>query len=215
VEMELEALSKHPEARCVYSNVRIIDGDGRLMKVRDEETQPSGDIFVYVARRKFGLLRSMVIDYTLLQELGFLDERFPKYDGFDLTVRLAKQCQFAYVSEPLVEYRVHSDSDSKGLKAKEHLHDLQGIYKKMLPLLTDLPIVERKEISKIWSRTLFKWRARHAIESGQKLRSLLMTLWAIVKGHAKRRDLREIICLIRNYSKRSKYKKKSSSLSSS
>ena len=197
IEKEMDALLKHPQASCVYSNISIIDAQGRPMKIRDQEIQPSGDIFFHVALREFGLLRSMLIDFSALQDVGLLDERFPKYDGYDLTVRLAKRCQFAYVSEPLLEYREYPNSDSRSLKAKDHLKDLQGIYKKMLPLLTDLSVENRKEVSTIWSRILFKLRVRDAVEFGGKTKALFVTLLAMAKGRANRRDLRWAIRLIR------------------
>ncbi|MEP0812124.1 glycosyltransferase family 2 protein [Trichocoleus sp. ST-U2] len=157
LERELAALQKNPAAKCVYSNLLFIDAQGKPINLRDREEQPSGDIFHYVAKGTFGILRSMVIDYSLLQKVGFMDERFPKYDGFDLTVRLAKQAQFAYVSEALVEKREYPTSDSKRLAAEEHLHDLEGIYEKILPLLEDIPIAEKRNIQEIWSQYLRYW----------------------------------------------------------
>lgn len=197
VEKELDALSKHPDARCIYSNINIIDAQGQQTGVRDQEIQPSGDIFFHVVRSKFGLLRSMLINFSALQDVGLLDERFPKYDGYDLTVRLAKRYQFVYISDPLVAYREYPNSDSRGLKAKDHLKDLQGIYKKMLPLLADLSVEDRKEVSTIWTRILFKLCVRDALEFGGKTKALFVAFLAMVKGRAKRRDLRWAIRLIR------------------
>jgi len=193
---EIEALQQHAQARCVYSDVSFIDAEGQSMGTRDEEEQPSGDVFVYVARGEFGLLRSMLIDYNLLQKVGFLDARFPKYDGFELTVRLAKRGQFIYLPEPLVEYRVHPASDSRGLKTRDRLHDLEGIYRKMLPLLSDVPESERKEIMTTWSRLLFEFRIREAMEGGKKAKAFLMTLLAIPRGSANRDHIRNVAALV-------------------
>jgi glycosyltransferase involved in cell wall biosynthesis len=171
LQRELEALQKYPAASCVYSNLLFIDSNGQSLYIRDQEEQPSGDIFAYVAQGTFGLLRSMVIDYNLLQEVGFLDERFPKYDGFDLTVHLAKRSQFAYVQEPLVEKREYPSSDSKSLKAKEHLHDLEGIYKKMLPYLENLPVIQKKSITEQWVHRLSQLQISDSLEQDNTLES--------------------------------------------
>jgi glycosyltransferase involved in cell wall biosynthesis len=168
---ELEALHKYPAASCVYSNLLFIDSNGQSLYIRDREEQPSGDIFTYVVQGTFGLLRSMVIDYALLQEVGFLDERFPKYDGFDLTVHLAQRGRFAYIQEPLVEKREYASSDSKSVKAKEHLHDLEGIYKKMLPYLENMPVLQKKSITEIWVQRLSQLRIRDALERSNTLES--------------------------------------------
>jgi glycosyltransferase involved in cell wall biosynthesis len=196
IEKEKEALQRYPHVGCVYSDVRFINAEGQPMGSRDEEGQPSGDVFVYIARGKFGLLRSMLIDYDLLQEVGFLDVRFPKYDGFELTVRLAKRGQFVYVPEPLVEYRVHPSSDSRGLKTKDHLHDLEGIYSKMLSWLSDLPDSERKEIMAAWSRRIAEFRIREAMEEGEKAKAFLMALVAMSRGFADRNHLGNVAALV-------------------
>ncbi len=171
LEREMETLQNYPVARCVYSNVSIIDAKGFPMGLRDKEDQPFGDVFAYVSGGKFGLLRSMLIECNLLQKVGFLDERFPKYDGFELTVRLAKRSQFVYVPQPLVEYRVHPSGDSRSLKGKDHLHDLEGIYRKNMPLLDDVGDAERRDIQRKLSRRIAeiaKRAAREEIEKGNR-----------------------------------------------
>lgn len=196
LERELEALQKHLQARCVYSNVRLINSEGQPTGVRYQKNQPSGDVFAYVARGMFGLPRSMLMDYALLREIGFMDEGFPKYDGFDLTLRLAKRCQFVYVPEPLVEYRVHSASDSKGLEASDHLHDLEAIYEKMLPWLSDLPVVETEEIVKTWYLRLLRFRVRDALERGNRFKAYWMILLEMVKGQVSLQDWRQMLTLV-------------------
>ena len=148
LEKEWAALQQEPEAKCIYSNVRLIDSEGQSLGVRDQQVQPSGDIFVEIARGKFGLLRSMVINYNLLKHVGVMDELLPMYDGFELTLRLAKQGQFVYISIPLVEYRVHPASATKRLKLSHHFDELQTIFAKVEPLLDDLPKTEQIEIDR-------------------------------------------------------------------
>jgi glycosyltransferase involved in cell wall biosynthesis len=197
LEKEMEALQNYPTARCVYSNVAFIDNKGQFMgKVRDREEQPSGDIFSYIALGKFGILRSMVIDYALIKDIGFLDERFPSYDGYELTIRLAKRCHFVYVSEPLVEYRFHDASYQKGLKTKKQLHELEAIYEKMAPLMSNLSGATRNQIISSWGRRLFQLRVRDAIECENKAKVFITTLSALANGYANRGDLRQITAML-------------------
>lgn len=193
LEREFKAVNEYPTAGCVCSNVRFINAEGRPMHVRDQEEQPSGNIFAYVARGKFGLLRGMLMDYALLQKVGFLHEELPSYDGFELTVRLAKYSQFIYISEPLVDYRVHDTSYQKGMKAKDHLRDLQMIYKRMLPWLTDLPVVEKKRIVREWHERLLRFRLRQATDQGSKVGSYLAVLSALAKGGIGWKNLRRTV----------------------
>ena len=90
IERMLDFLEQNPGYQCVYSNLKFMDAEGRLLFLRYQDDQPSGEIFFEIAMGKFGILRNMIIDYSLLRQVGFMDERFPRYDGFELTVRLAK-----------------------------------------------------------------------------------------------------------------------------
>jgi glycosyltransferase involved in cell wall biosynthesis len=192
VETELAALRQHPAVQCIYSNVRYIDAGGQVLGVRDQEEQPSGDTFVHVARGKFGLLRSMLIDYLFLREVGFLDERLPSYDGFELTVRLAKQGRFAYVAESLVECRIHSVSYQTKITAKDHLHDLRAIYEKILPWLAGLAFTERRKVVKAWQEWFLRFRLRETAEQRNRLKSYLTIFLAIASNRVRWEELRQI-----------------------
>lgn len=193
VEQEITALRQHPEAQCIYSNVQFINSIGQPMGLRDQEDQPSGDIFSYVAPGRFGLPRSMVINHQLFKSIGFFDERFPKYDGFDLTLQLAARCQFIYLSEPLVDYRVHSTSDSTQLKAEAHLHDLEGIYQKLTPLLNRFSSDEQKSIHHAWAKRLFRWRIFDAIQQGHIIHAVALIWNAFFKESIQIKDLARMV----------------------
>lgn len=171
IEKEIEALQTNPNANCVYSNISYIDSEGDLIGSRDQNACPSGNIFELIAANgKGGLLRSMVIDYSMMKEAGFMNESLPKYDGLELTAKLSKMCVFVYIHTPLVQKREHAASDSKNLKAKEHLHDLRIISGTMSELSVDLPKQTRRKIRSTWQRRIFKWYLRSQY---QKLRDVL------------------------------------------
>jgi glycosyltransferase involved in cell wall biosynthesis len=185
LEKEKTILQRNPTAQCVYSNVHLIDAVGNAARTRDKHEQPSGDIFSYVAQGQFGLLRSMLIDYKLLEKTGFIDERFVKYHDFDLTLHLAKQCQFAYSMEPLVECRERPADHPENLTIQDHLCELQGIYHKMQALLTDLVVTEQKTIVQAWYDLLLSFLKRLPVdelidqeELSRNLHFLLMPLLA-------------------------------------
>lgn len=186
-ERMLAALEEAPDCRCVYGNVNFIDADGAFLRVRDREPQPSGDIFFEVALGMFGILRNMLIDVALLRETGSLDTRFPRYDGFDLTVRLAKRCRIAYLLEPTAEYRVYPTSDSKGLKARDHLNDLEGIARKMRPLLRDLPIEKRRKLRRVWSQRLLRYYREDWEHNPRSIRRIRL-LGRLLRGFVTARD---------------------------
>ena len=188
VECMLDFLERNPDFQCVYSNLKFIDSEDRLLFLRYQDDQPSGEIFFEIALGKFGILRNMIINYALLRQVGFMDERFPRYDGFELTVRLAKQGRIGYISEPLAEFRVYPNSDSKGLKARDHLNDLDGIYTKMKPLLKDLSRTQKKAMSKVWSERLRKYFVEDFKENARGFQFRFLRFALLRRGYLKPLD---------------------------
>lgn len=200
VEKMTEVLDKDENTRCVYSNVNFIDSEGRFLHVREEKHQPSGEIFFEVALGMFGILRNMIIDFSLLEKVGFLDENFPRYDGFELTVRLAKTCEIGYIFEPLAEYRVYPTSDSKGLKAIDHLNDLDGIYRKMKALMKDLTRTQRRALEQEWSRRLIRYSVEDLKENPGKWKKRVLPLKLLFRKYVKIQDFLRGIKALREYS---------------
>ncbi len=157
VECLLSVLDKDESLRCVYGNVNVIDEQGRFLRVRDKQDQPSGDLFFEVSQGLFGILRNMLIDFSLLRKVGYFDPRYPRYDGFDLTVRLARECRIGYLEKPLAEYREYAFSDSKSLQAQDHIHDLEGIFKDMKPSLLDLSREQLKQHKSVWFQRFMRY----------------------------------------------------------
>jgi glycosyltransferase involved in cell wall biosynthesis len=188
VEKMKGALKRDESLKCIYSNLNFIDAEGKFLHVRDKGEQPSGDIFFHIAVGKFGILRNMIIDISLLRDIGFFDENFPRYDGFELTLRLAKICKIGYIFEPLAEYRMYPTSDSKGLKAVDHLNDLDGIYRKMRPWLSDLSKPQREEIRIEWSKRLIRYFMADLKENPNKCRQRFLPLHLLFKRYLKIQD---------------------------
>ena len=155
LEKQVAALREHPDAKVVYSNFRIVDPQRRPLRVKWRNRQPSGNAFCDVARGKTGLLRTLLADYRVIKDAGFMDGRFPGYDGLWLTIKVAAACNIVYVDEILLDKRDHPDSDSKSLRIDERLHDLMGIYQELLPLLPlHATEEERALIATSWKRIL-------------------------------------------------------------
>jgi glycosyltransferase involved in cell wall biosynthesis len=184
IERELDTLAAHPEARVVYSNYYACDANARPLRTRFTGAQPSGDVFVYVATGAFGLLRSMLIEYETLRRVGFMDETFENYDGYELTVRLAKHVPFAYCPEPLVKKRAHPGSRSKHIQPAVHLKRMRDLFAKIEPLLADMPAAERRTIERPWRSRIDFARRRQVAAEGRRVRALALEVWARLRGYS-------------------------------
>lgn len=161
IEAFLEALQARPDAGCVYGNVAFIDASGRRLHVRDAQPQPSGHVLAHVAAGAMGLLRALLVRRELVREAGFLDARFPKYDGYVLTLRLARQTPFAYVFEPQAEYRVHPGGDSRTFGPRADLAYLEDVEREVERFLPELPTAAAAAARAAW-----RWRLlAHAVEA--------------------------------------------------
>lgn len=144
------ALERDPAAGCVYSNVEFVDAAGRRLRDRDLEAQPSGAVFSHVAAGAMGLMRSLLARRELVAEAGYLDEAFPKYDGFVLTLRLARRTPFAYVFEPQAQYRVHAAGDSRTFGPRAQLGYLEDVRREVERVMAEAPDADVAAIRHAW-----------------------------------------------------------------
>ena len=116
-----------------------------------------GEVLADIARMKFGLLRTLIADYDLVRQSGFMDERFPRYDGLLLSIKLASMTSFAYLHEPLVNKRVHPGSDSTSNTVFDNLQEQLGIFRDIQPLLASrLDEATVKSVNERWKHRLIK-----------------------------------------------------------
>jgi glycosyltransferase involved in cell wall biosynthesis len=149
IEQHAAALIANPRAHVSYSNRYDVKPSGER-RLRDQRLQPSGDVLAYIARGRKGILRSMVAKYDLVKAAGFLDEKHYYYDGFILTLRLAKLTPFVYLPDPLMEKRDHTGGVSKGVSFSEKERCFQDVLAEVMRVTADLPEKEKRVISKSW-----------------------------------------------------------------
>ena len=154
LELQAKALEEQPNAKGVYSNFIRIDDDGSPIKPRYDKPQPQGNIFHEVCKLNFGLLRTMIVDYDIAKLVGFMDARFPRYDGFWFSLQVSRICEFAYIHQPLVFKTEHKNSDSRTMSELEMRSELSNIYNSLKPFLTDIEKDEREEIDNCWKSIL-------------------------------------------------------------
>jgi glycosyltransferase involved in cell wall biosynthesis len=104
---------------CIYTGFELFDSD-RNERVGVWTPRHRGDL-----REK--LLEGNVVSTTstvllrksYLDRAGLFDEELPSMQDYDLWLRLAQFCQFEYIEQPLVRYRLHETRISTSLVAPE------------------------------------------------------------------------------------------------
>jgi glycosyltransferase involved in cell wall biosynthesis len=182
------ALDAGPGAGCSYSNVWLIGPDGARARRRDEAPRPAGDVFAYVAAARLGLMRSMLMRLDLVQRAGYMDESHPKYDGYLLSLSLARLTRFVYTFEPLAEYRVHAQGDSRSFSSREGLRHLMGAHEAARRQTADLPAESQRQIEAAWRRKLLRQQVRAELDEGRRFRAMLHIVRALAANPAIVRD---------------------------
>jgi len=165
IERHGAALAANPEARVSYSNRYDINQRGER-RPHHRGPQPSGNVLAYIARGRKGILRSMVAKYDLVKAAGFLDENHYHYDGFILTLRLAKLTPFLYLPDPLMEKRDHAGGTSKGISFSEKERCFQDVLAEVMRVTDELPEKDRRAIRNDWLEKISELSVRAKMEQG-------------------------------------------------
>jgi len=165
IERHGAALIANPQAHVSYSN-RYDSNHLGERRLHDRDPQPSGDVLPYIARGRKGILRSMVAKYDLVKVAGFLDENHYHYDGFVLTLRLAKLTPFVYLADPLMEKRDHAGGTSKGISFSEKERCFQDVLAEVMRVTAELPEKEKRAIRRNWLERIWQVSIKAKMEKG-------------------------------------------------
>ena len=165
IERHGAALTADARAHVSYSNRYDINHLGER-RPHDRDPQPSGDVLAYIARGRKGILRSMVAKYDLVKAAGFLDENHYHYDGFILTLRLARLTPFVYLPEPLMEKRDHGGGVSKGLSFSEKERCFQEVFAEVMRVTDELPEKDKRTIRRNWLEKILELSVKAKMEQG-------------------------------------------------
>jgi glycosyltransferase involved in cell wall biosynthesis len=113
LELQLEALNKHPEIICVGGQVELIDESDRkigllkqpLTHQKIENAHLNGHTSICHPAAIF--YKAAVVD------VGGYCSRFPSAEDFDLWLRLGERGELANIPNMAIQYRLHSNSVSE------------------------------------------------------------------------------------------------------
>jgi glycosyltransferase involved in cell wall biosynthesis len=158
LEREADRLAEPDHPDGVFSDYYFTNPDGQQNYLwAGERRSPQGHILPQVLGRDFprrALFRSELANLRLWREVGRFDPAFTLYEDWDAHIRLAARLRYAYVPEPLSEYRRHG----AGLSMRSielHLAATDRIEHKYADLLQSLEATHGPYLR----RQLARWRA--------------------------------------------------------
>jgi glycosyltransferase involved in cell wall biosynthesis len=145
---------------AAYSNIEFINEDGEYIKTKYDKLMPEGHITYDIGLGLFGIMRNMLFPAKIIGKIGLMDERLPRYDGYDFTFRTSLLCRIGYIKESLAKYRVHINSDSRQLKPIDHYKDYMQIRKNIERYFADykpLDNMKKQEVLLFWDKRLYRF----------------------------------------------------------
>ncbi len=135
----------------VYSCFEREFPDGRVEKVPREAIQQEakqGYIYPYLLAESFISTQTMLVRKEILEQLQGFDEALKSYEDYDLAIRIARECQVAFIDKVLVRLNTLPDSIDmdmmRGLISscyllKKYEEDLKkyGIYEQKYQVIID------------------------------------------------------------------------------
>ena len=104
---------EHSDYGMVYSCFEREFPDGRVEKVPRDAIQPEakqGYIYPYLLAESFISTQTMLVRKEILEKLQGFDESLKSYEDYDLAIRIAQNCQVAFMDKVLVHLHTLPDS---------------------------------------------------------------------------------------------------------
>lgn len=111
IEKRLSLLESLPDVSVVYSDVMLVDEQGKALARYSElepGSQPSGNVFHEFILHNLMPVHGFMFRRSCLDKVGGFDIQVPQVADYDFWLRMASHYQFLYLDEPLAYYYVHS-----------------------------------------------------------------------------------------------------------
>jgi glycosyltransferase involved in cell wall biosynthesis len=132
LERAMTTLKSQPEAAMVHSYVRVIDGEGRVQRIRHEGNMPTGDDLAAALLRHCYITISAVVVKRQVWLDAVAEEALTDFGmDIDFFISIAKQYPVVFIPEVLASYRRSDASVSvkKWKRAPRNIHSLERIYR--------------------------------------------------------------------------------------
>lgn len=187
-----------PEVAVVFSDIACIDGEGNELDIPPMK-RAEGRIVPELLIDNFVPFPTAVVRGSVLDEKGGFDEQLSMSIDYDLWLRIAVDWKFAWVREPLANYRIW-----EGQMSKRTGERLDNFFRLLERYLKENPgVATRREIDRAWAHvhvTRGNWHSgegRRAeawsdLSTALKLEPLDSRLWRAIARFVLKRKAKTI-----------------------
>lgn len=114
LERQLKVLEQNPDL-VVWTDAMIINGEGRSTgrrfteKYQATQKPKSGNLFSSLSESNYICGQSIILKTEIAQEIQF-DPKLIYANDYKFMLELSRRCEFYFIEEPLVQYRIHGDN---------------------------------------------------------------------------------------------------------
>lgn len=147
--IQVDRLAADPGLGLVCSNVRIIDGQGRLTGAQRESWPSSSfvrDGLLYQLPMKPIIHPSVMVRREVLDAVGGYRD-FPAAEDRDLWLRALDVCRFDRIQEDLLDYRIHAGGVSRQAGSSQEVASAMAAVNRLVYEQTGVDVfVDRREL---------------------------------------------------------------------
>ncbi len=131
LEKQVDILRKHDfsSMTVVYTDCWRTEASNKEMRIWKLPTMDGSSSFQQLLTSHGPMFQGLLTSKVALLKIGLLDEKVPSFQEWDTSIRLAKECLFLHISEPLFIYHLH-DSDRISNDRKRDIEGYQYIVDK-------------------------------------------------------------------------------------
>ena len=141
--LQLQRLAAHPTCRWSYTGYLLVDADENPLPERSAVLGPpvSGYILEPLLRFEVAVaVQAMLVQRSLVDEIGGFDETFPIRSDYDFALRLAARSEVCALPESLTWVREHAGRTTSHLRHAELYACQERIFRKAAAAATDARI---------------------------------------------------------------------------
>jgi len=120
------AILERPGVDVVYTGRINIDENGNFVNDTSDRKFLSGCILSELYVDNFVCMSSAVLKRQVFEAVGMLNEALVMSEDYEFWLRVAMRCEFDFICEPLVKYRIHPSQSSS--RCLERLIAIENIY---------------------------------------------------------------------------------------
>lgn len=140
LELQLRRLAAQPECRWSYTGYSLIDMEGTSLPERSDllPRPVSGYILEPLLRLNVSTpVPTMLVQRSLIEEIGGFDETIPIHSDYDFALRLAARSEVLALPDILTLVREHPDRTTARLRLAELYADQERVFRKAAAATTD------------------------------------------------------------------------------